>query len=85
MSTTTEVVVGEFTFDTATDALVGPKAFLESGDYADWKARFSAGADPVFNAGLTYSPSPIMAMLVSIQTCYAGWHGRETFLRAHSL
>lgn len=77
------VTVGEFEFDPATGTLTGPAAFMRSDDYAYWLARFKAGNDVVFNTGAAgASPSPEIAMLVSVQTCYAGWHGREAFNRA---
>ena len=60
--------------------------------------RFLAGDDPVFRVGMGYapapgslfapagpqSPSPEVAMLVSIQTDYAGWHGAEVFNRSRA-
>ena len=72
--------VGQFTFDTETSELVGPKSFMESEDYAEWLARVKDGRDSVINFGA--SPDFVTALLVSVQTCYAGWHGRETFLRS---
>lgn len=81
MSETTTIEVGRFSFDTATGELAGPAEFMKSRDFADWKRRFAAGADVVFQAGLEHSPSAEVAMLVSVQTCFAGWHGMETFNR----
>jgi hypothetical protein len=79
---TAAVKVGEFEFDPATGTLTGPAAFMRSDDYAEWLARFNAGDDVVFRTGAAgASPSPEVAMLVSVQTCYAGWHGREVFNR----
>lgn len=94
--TTGTVTVGEFEFDPATGTLTGPAAFMRSADYAEWLARFKAGNDPVFRVGMGCAPTPGAifcpdgpqspnagtAMLVSVQTCYAAWHGREVFNRA---
>lgn len=81
--TTGTVTVGEFEFDPATGTLTGPAAFMRSADYAGWLARFQSGNDVVFSTGAAgASPSPEVAMLVSVQTCYAGWHGMEVFNRA---
>ena len=95
-STTGTVKVGEFEFDPATGTLTGPAEFMRSADYAGWLARFKSGNDPVFRVGMgcppvpdaifcpdgPQSPSPEVAMLVSVQTCYAAWHGMEVFNRA---
>lgn len=70
--------VGDFSLDTDTGEITGPAAYMRSEDFADWKSRLRAGADPVVNSG--YSPDFFTAVLVSLQTNYAGWHGRETFL-----
>lgn len=78
----TLIHVGRFVLDTTTSELSGPRAFMESTDFADWKRGFDAGTDVVFRAGLEHSPTPEIAMLVSIQTCFAGWHGRKSFNRA---
>jgi hypothetical protein len=87
MTTTQNTIttVGEFTFDSATSEIQGPASFMASADFADWKRRFHAGQDVVFAAGMEHSPTPEVAMLVSIQTCFAGWHGRETFNRSRGL
>ena len=77
------VRVGEFEFDPGTGTLTGPAEFMRSADYADWLARFKAGNDVVFSTGAAgASPSPEVAMLVSVQTRYAAWHGMEAFNRA---
>ena len=56
---------------------------MRSANYADWLTRFKTGNDVVFRTGATgASPSPEVAMLVSVQTCYAAWHGMEVFNRA---
>ncbi len=76
MTTTT---VGEFTYDTETGKVSGPAAYMKSEHYSDWKTRFVSGRDVVFNAGAGgLSPSVEVAMLVSLQTNYAGWHGLVT-------
>lgn len=71
--------VGAFSYDTETHALTGPAAYMASEDYQAWRERLAAGADVVVNSG--YSPDAITGMLVSLQTNYAGWHGRQTILR----
>ena len=84
MSITT---VGEFTYDPTTGAVSGPASFMRSSDYAAWRSRFESGTDTVFSFGAAhigepgYAASFEVAMLVSLQTCYAGWHGAETFNR----
>jgi hypothetical protein len=83
--TETTITVGKFQYDTTTGELAGPAAFMESTDFADWKRRFAAGTDVVFRSGMEHSPSPEVAMLVSVQTCFAGWHGMETFNRARGV
>lgn len=92
MTTTTATApktftVGEFTYDASTKAVSGPASFMRSDDYASWRSRFQSGQDTVFNFGAShigesgYAANFETAMLVSLQTCYAGWHGRQTFLR----
>ncbi len=85
--------VGEFTFDSGTGELTGPAEFMRSGEYRQWAARFKAGDDPVFRVGMGYPPAPgalfapdgpqspdaETAMLVSVQTAYAAWHGARVF------
>lgn len=71
--------VGKFSIDTETGEIEGPASFMRSEDFASWKRRLEAGNDHVVNCG--YSPDFFTGLLVSLQTCYAGWHGRETFLR----
>ena len=38
--------------------------------------------DAIFCPDGPQSPVPEVAMLVSVQTCYAAWHGMEVFNRA---
>lgn len=84
--------VGQFTYDPATGAVSGPAEYMKSTHFAEWKVRFAAGNDPVFRVGMglapvpgayftpdgPQSPSPEVAMLVSVQTDYAAWHGLQT-------
>lgn len=87
------VTVGRFTYNPATSSLLGPKAFMESADYRQWRARFAAGRDTCYNfavggvqpgLAVQFEPitgrgsDPVVAMLVSLQTCFAGWHGLQT-------
>ena len=77
--TTSPVTVGAFSFDG--EAITGPAEFMRSTDYAECMASIYAGTNHTFRAGMEYSPSFEVALLVTVQTCYAGWHGRETFNR----
>lgn len=71
--------VGQFTIENG--ELSGPADYMcERG-----KARLEsilAGNDPVFNMGLRHSPSPETAMLVSLQTDFAGWKGERQLREA---
>lgn len=83
--------VGRFTYDESTGSVSGPKAYMESSHYAEWRVRFESGSDPVFRVGMGHapvpgalftpdgpqSPDPVTAMLVSLQTDFAAWHGLE--------
>ena len=66
--------VGEFSIDTDTSTISGPAAYMrERGN--DRIDRIAAGQDTVFNAGCRFSPDMYTAVLVSLQTDYAGWKG----------
>ena len=70
------VTVGRFTFQNGT--LSGPQEYMrERGNtLAD---RIVAGDDPMFNMTAHLSPTVECALLVRLQTDYAGWLGmRET-------
>lgn len=78
----TKVEVGRFTFDTATQTLTGPADYFESRGGVD-KAVDQAVASHVFKYGAAgASPSPIVALLVALQTDYAGFAGERQFFAA---
>lgn len=83
--TTPPVTVGEFTFDPSDSTISGPASYMRSDDYAETMRSINAGTNHVFRAGCEHSPSFEVALLVTIQTNYAGWHGRETFNRARGV
>lgn len=73
-------VVGEFSFDTDTDTLIGPADYMrERGDICI--AGIEAGDNVVFNYGCAHSSrDAIGALLVALQTDFAGWNGTRVFL-----
>lgn len=78
----TKVEVGRFTFDTATQTLTGPADYFESCGGVD-KAVEMALASTVFKYGAAgASPSPQVALLVALQTDYAGFKGSRDFFGA---
>ena len=79
---TEPVTVGQFTYDPATREVSGPAGFMRSGAYETWRTKLYTGADVVFDFGVREPASnPVTAMLVSLQTAYAGWHGAQTLFR----
>lgn len=76
-STTT--TVGKFTFDTADSTVSGPADYIRSAEYARCIASIEGGTNPTFRAAVEHSPDFVTALLVTIQTNYAGWHGLQTF------
>lgn len=81
MTTTQPTQVGEFTFDPTDSTITGPASYMRSAEYARCIASIQDGTSHTFRACCEHSPSFEVALLVTIQTDYAGWHGRETFLR----
>ena len=71
--------VGEFTFDPTDSSVSGPAAFMQSAEYAECIASIQAGTNHVFRAGMEHSPTLEVALLVTIQTVYAGWVGMQRF------
>jgi len=84
-ATAPPVAVGSFTFDPATSTIQGPAAYMRSAEYARCIAAIQDGTSHTFRACTEHSPSFEVALLVTIQTDYAGWHGMETFNRARGL
>jgi hypothetical protein len=75
--------VGRFTYDTATSSLSGPKEYMESEQYRELIRSIEAGRNHVFNYGARgASPDVETALLVTVQTDYAGWHGSKVFFAA---
>lgn len=76
--------VGQFTYDTETDIVTGPAEYMKAqgNDRLDAIAK---GTDPVFPINARYAPDIVTAILVTIQTDYAAWHGMETFNRARGI
>lgn len=72
-------VVGQFTLH-ADGALSGPAAYLQERGETLLK-EVLAGDDPIFNATATFSPDPTTALLVRLQTDYAGWKGTRDLMR----
>jgi len=68
--------VGRFEMDTETGSIAGPAEYMEERGSAKLRA-IEAGTDTVFNAGLTRSPDIYTAILVSLQTDFAGWLGQR--------
>ncbi len=82
MSTARQTVeVGKFTFDPTDGTITGPAAYMRSDDYRRCVQSITAGTSHTFRACCEHSPSFEVALLVTIQTNYAGWHGMETFNR----
>lgn len=71
--------VGQFTFDSATSEVSGPADYIRSDEYARCIRSIENGTNHTFRAGMEHSPSLEVALLVTIQTNYAGWYGLKTF------
>ena len=75
----TTKTVGSFTYDAEAGTIEGPAEYLRSSEYARLIERVKAGDDPC--GAFHFSPDAITALLVTIQTNYAGWHGIQVFNR----
>ncbi len=70
--------VGRFTIDG--DSITGPAEYMtERGN--ELLDRIMAGDDAVFNTTAHYSPDVEMAVLVRIQTDFAGWMGARQMMQ----
>ena len=71
------VTVGRFSYENGT--ITGPAQYMkdQGNDLID---RINAGTDEILNMTAHYSPSPIQAVLVRLQTDYAGWIGVKQLL-----
>lgn len=67
-------------FEIRDGALYGPAEYMKDQGNAKLD-RILAGRDVVFNVGVTRSPDIETAVLVSLQTNYAGWKGTRELLR----
>lgn len=71
--------VGRFTFDDETNEVSGPAEYMKSEQYKRLIAEIEGGRNHTFRAAIEYSPTFEVALLVTIQTDYAGWHGMKAF------
>lgn len=76
---TTVTTVGAFTFDSATSEVTGPAEYIRSAEYRRCVASIEGGTSHCFRAAMEHSPNLETALLVTIQTDYAGWRGLQTF------
>ena len=74
-----KITCGRFTFDSTTSEIEGPGQYMREQGNALMDAIMS-GNDTVFNMTGHLSPSPEMAVLVRLQTDYAGWAGNQQIL-----
>ncbi len=72
------IVVGKFSLEG--NELNGPGGYMEERGF-DLIDRIQAGQDVTFNLTGHLSPSVEMAVLVRLQTDYAGWLGQRQLLR----
>ena len=79
MANSNIIECGAFTYNTETNQVAGPAAYMAEKGSARLE-RIMNGQDVVFNMGCTRSPSVEMAVLVSLQTDYAGWKGTRQSL-----
>lgn len=71
--------VGRFTFDDETGVVEGPAEYMNERGSARLKSILD-GTDVLFNYGCHKSPNVYVAVLVSLQTDYAGWAGTRNLL-----
>lgn len=68
------ITVGKFTYDPDAETIEGPAAYMED-QGSDKLKKILDGKDMVFNMCSHHSPNIQTAILVSLQTDYAGWRG----------
>lgn len=68
------IIVGEFEYNPERNSIVGPKEYLDEQGEALLK-RIAVGDDLLFNVTAHLSPDAMTAVLVRLQTDYAGWVG----------
>ena len=66
--------VGQFTCDSETGTVVGPAEYMKDRGH-DKLEEILSGKSVVFNMGCARSPNVYVAMLVALQTDFAGWRG----------
>ena len=66
--------VGRFTYDSADGSIQGPKAYIGERFDAVMNGIY-AGRSTVFNFATAQGSEPAAAILVALQTDYAGWKG----------
>jgi hypothetical protein len=72
------LTVGKFTIEG--NDLSGPAAYMEERGFA-LLDRIDAGQDTTFNLTAHLSPTVELAVLVRLQTDYAGWLGQQELFR----
>lgn len=75
----TVTTVGRFTYDPADSTISGPCDYIRSDQYRRLIASIEGGTNHTFRAAVEYSPDFVTALLVTVQTDFAGWHGMDTF------
>lgn len=76
--------VGRFSYDDEAGTVSGPAEYMREKGNARL-ADIEAGRDVVFNMTASYSPDIVTAILVNLQTDFAGWVGMRQFIRVHRL
>ena len=72
------IVVGQFSLEG--NEINGPGGYMEERGF-DLIDKIEAGQDVIFNMTAHLSPSVEVAILVRLQTDYAGWLGQRQLLR----
>lgn len=68
------ITVGEFQYNPQEHSITGPKQYLDEQGEALLR-RITTGDDLIFNITAHLSPDAMTAILVRLQTDYAGWLG----------
>lgn len=71
--------VGRFTYENG--SISGPRQYMEEQGSA-LLSRIETGQEPTFNATCHLSPNIITAILVWLQTDFAGWLGRKELIES---
>lgn len=81
MKSSNTKTVGEFSITAG--VVSGPAEYMREQGNAKLRS-IESGADVVFNTGIMLSPDIETAVLVSLQTNYAGWKGARMMRRLRS-